>query len=333
MHGLLELLVLAAVLLGVTTWGMLHLGWAAGHVHQCCDDNTSRHVTCTPARLLLYAPLWLPLLLLAAAFLPGLIGSIWDGVDHCLTHGTNHHHLCLVHPPHLAHQATVWVVAPFILLMTPGMLRHGRRLVAQWYTTRALLGWSRTPHELGDDIQVVTLDEPLACVAGWFSSTIILSTGFLERCHPTTLEVVLAHERAHIARRDTFWSTLDRAMALICLSPLSTYLLRHLTLAQEQACDQSAARAVGSPIAVAQALVEVASLSMAVPQGSHSITSSVLETRVHSLLDSTSTRTHAPSQRMGRILKYVGGFGVLLWVGASPCHAALEWCAAHLLHP
>lgn len=333
MSGLLELLVFAGVLLAAATWIVLHLAWLGGHVSGAwTGESSSGRVTCAPVRLVLYAPLWLPVLLLCAALLPGVLDSIWGGMDHCLTHGTGHHHLCLVHPPHIAHQSTMWGVGAFMLLLTAlGAARHGRKLVAQWHTTRALLGWRKATHALGDDIQVIVLDEPLACVTGWFSSTIILSTGFLERCQATTLEVVLAHERAHIARRDTFWSTFDRAMALVCVPRLSTPLLRQLTLAQEQACDQRAAHAVGSRVAVAQALVEVASLSMTVPQGTHSIMSSVLETRVHCLLESPAS--HTPYQRVTRALQVSLGGGALLWLGASPCHAVLEWCAERLLHP
>ena len=335
MSGLLELLLLTGLLLGAATWGLVHLGVAWDRKHPIIHRDSSKLLRCASARLLLYSPVWLPLFLLMSALLPSLLHATWGvGMDHCLTHGTGHHHLCLIHPPHLAHQSVVWALAALILATIAWRgVRHGHRLREQWQMTRALLVWTQVDTNLGSDVHVVTHDRPFVFVTGWFSSRIVLSTGFLNRCCVTTLDVVLAHERAHIARRDTFWSTLDRAMALVFLAPFSARLLHHLALAQEQACDQQAVRVVGNPMTVAQALVEVAALSMTAPPGTHSIVSSTLESRVQCLLHSSSEseklRLFSPRCALHMVLL----LSLLLWVGAHPCHTLLEWCAEYLLHP
>jgi tetratricopeptide (TPR) repeat protein len=73
------------------------------------------------------------------------------------------------------------------------------------------------------------------------------------------LRAVLAHEAAHIRRRDaivSFAAHLNRC--LFWFHPLSWWLERQLAIAAEHACDEAAVRATGQAREYAQVLVEVA---------------------------------------------------------------------------
>jgi beta-lactamase regulating signal transducer with metallopeptidase domain len=73
------------------------------------------------------------------------------------------------------------------------------------------------------------------------------------------LRAVLAHENAHIARRDSLMALLAHVnRAVFWFHPLAWWLERTLALAAEHACDEAAAREVGRPERYAQVLVDMA---------------------------------------------------------------------------
>ena len=82
---------------------------------------------------------------------------------------------------------------------------------------------------------------------GLFRPTVVLPPGW-ERWPGATLRAVLAHERAHVARRDPLvagLASLNRC--LFWFHPLAWWLRRALALTAEQACDEAALRKVGAP--------------------------------------------------------------------------------------
>ncbi len=82
---------------------------------------------------------------------------------------------------------------------------------------------------------------------GLFRPTVVLPLGW-ERWPEATLRAVVAHERAHVARRDPLvagLASLNRC--LFWFHPLAWWLWRTLALTAEQACDEAAVRTVGAP--------------------------------------------------------------------------------------
>ena len=77
---------------------------------------------------------------------------------------------------------------------------------------------------------------------------------------PAQRDAVLAHELAHLSRRDPAWRVCSRIAACIgWLQPLNIVALRRLDALAEQVCDARAARAVADRHAVAEALYLCAS--------------------------------------------------------------------------
>ena len=78
----------------------------------------------------------------------------------------------------------------------------------------------------------------------------------LTRTPPEQLEALLAHELAHIARRDWLWNGLQCVLeALLFFHPAAWWLGRRIRAEREHACDDLAVVACGDAIALAEALV------------------------------------------------------------------------------
>jgi Zn-dependent protease with chaperone function len=73
------------------------------------------------------------------------------------------------------------------------------------------------------------------------------------------LQAVLAHENAHIARRDSLVALLAHAnRAIFWFHPLAWWLERALAVTAEHACDETAARQLGQPRRYAEVLLDMA---------------------------------------------------------------------------
>ena len=82
---------------------------------------------------------------------------------------------------------------------------------------------------------------------GLFRSTVMLPPGWRRWTDPQ-LRAVLAHEQAHVARRDPLVAGLASLnLCLFWFHPLAWWLRRTLALTAEQACDEAALHTVGAP--------------------------------------------------------------------------------------
>lgn len=317
MIGLFELIVWGGVLLLGASWLLTAMvgpwfvarRWGSAATRARC------------ARLVLHAPLWVPALLMGAMLLP----SALDLNDHCLSRNLDyHHHLCLLHPPHATGGVMVWLMAGAALaLMSWSLFREGSRLLKTTRMTRLLLATS-SPSPLGDEVHVLEHETPLAMTIGILRPRIVVSRGLLAGVSPHTLEVILAHERAHIARHDTRWSSLDRLVASWLPRAPRESLLSELLLAREQACDARAA-SQRSPLLVARALTEVWRLGLSASALGPSMTDAPLEARVRHLLDT-------PSE--GRLTRALPAALLLvpLLLGLGPLHGPMEELLSILMH-
>jgi Zn-dependent protease with chaperone function len=88
--------------------------------------------------------------------------------------------------------------------------RAGRELKAHRRLLRALPLAGALPGE--PSVTLIRATEPMAFCAGWLRPRVYLSTAALERLADAELEVVLAHERHHRARRDPLRLALGRVL-------------------------------------------------------------------------------------------------------------------------
>lgn len=319
MIGLLEVVLLATALLTITAWA------AAVFIAPArLPGKLAPGPRAVRARLWLYAPIWLPALLVSASVLPGVLGTALGLGDHCAAHAGHHHHLCVLHPPHISNHPLVWSLTAAVLL--PMLVTLGRAAWAgmqQFRLARALVRSSRAS-SFGPDVRLLDRQEPLALTVGFRRPVILLSDGLLDAVCPQTRDVILAHERAHVQRRDTAWAFLDSLAAALMPRTVRVGLMRELALAREQACDLWAAERAGK-LRVAQALTKVARLGLSQPAFGMSVAASSLEARVLHLLE-------PPQATRWWVAAPIALVIVVAALGAGPVHSMIERVVTLLLH-
>lgn len=88
---------------------------------------------------------------------------------------------------------------------------------------------------------------------------IVLPERALRELSRPELEAALAHELAHLTRRDPLWNVLASCVqAVFFFQPLNLLARRRVAAAAEDVCDAWAVRASGSPIPLARCLTTVA---------------------------------------------------------------------------
>jgi Zn-dependent protease with chaperone function len=100
---------------------------------------------------------------------------------------------------------------------------------------------------------------PLAFTIGLLSPAIYLSSGLVKLLMPDEVIAVLCHEWAHVLRRDNLWNWAVRLLRdLLFFLPGSHLLWRSMVASQDEACDALAVEITREPLALARALVKVA---------------------------------------------------------------------------
>jgi len=199
------------------------------------------------------APSLLPALLLVVCFAPGLLGALGLSEDHCLLH-PEHAHLCLVHPGAMLTPAlAAWLGIGAVGLARLGLEEAG--CVAR--ARRWLVGFRGATVGHASGVVWIAAARPLSFVAGLLRPRIHVTTALARALPPSQLEAVLAHERAHVRRRDPLARLAARALSRAQIPRVRRALLAEHALACEQACDAAAAQCVGDPLVVAEAILAV----------------------------------------------------------------------------
>ncbi len=101
---------------------------------------------------------------------------------------------------------------------------------------------------------------PCPLLAGWVNPTIVLPAGFTQSAKPAELQMAVAHELAHLKRKDLWLAaTPFLTQAIFYFHPLAWLAIRESAAASEEACDIEAMRlSGGSPSAYARLLLNSA---------------------------------------------------------------------------
>lgn len=212
-------------------------------------------------RLILWLLLLPPGVGVAYAASTLLVPSLMQGTAALTSACAVHHgallHACLWHPTGTEDSAVLWLGLATLALgaglaaaRALGCLLRGRREVMS--LVRLSRSWPDAPN-----VHVVEAERLLAIACGIGSGRIVLSSSLLRSLSPRELEVVLAHEQAHLRHRDALVSLVARVASFFHLPAVRRDLSRALGLAMEQRCDLVAAGAVGSRVVVAETILAV----------------------------------------------------------------------------
>lgn len=254
-------------------------------------DPRARH---TVLLVLLALPLGLGLAMLVATTAPSWLSTWLPQLDHCMSHDDAHAHLCFVHLPSV--HVHPLVAAGLLALTGWSLLRALLFVVKLVRALRVLRSLARTGEcDEGLGATVIDSAQPVCMAAGILRPRVLVSRGLLGQLDDEGQQVVLAHERAHVERRDALYATLGRGLAEFHFSWVAAWLVRELDIAAEQACDDEAALVVNDRLSVASAIVQVQRMV----QGHHmgatspltvSLVQHAVERRVEALFDSPPAR-------------------------------------------
>jgi beta-lactamase regulating signal transducer with metallopeptidase domain len=102
----------------------------------------------------------------------------------------------------------------------------------------------------------VTAEVLIPCTARVFRPVIWVPLSFLTHTPVAQLEALLAHELAHVARKDWLWNQVQCVLeALLFFHPAVWWLGRRIRQEREHACDDLAVATCGNVVALAEALV------------------------------------------------------------------------------
>jgi Zn-dependent protease with chaperone function len=251
---------------------------------------------------------------LAASLAPAFVGAVFMGgagydrilfgpADFCL-------HLNDSSPPSL-------ILLLSIAILMARVLTYGiQTIVVILRAVRLSLVLSGSSDKAFMGCLVLPVEEPQAYVMGILKPRVYISQGLLKQTNEGDLAPVLAHEHAHVARRDPLRRLIASVGLVMHLPGIAHLLNRLLTRTQEMAADADAARTVGDRVRVAEAIVRFARLQGPVRAAAMEFGSGDLEARVRELLD--------PHQRRGP--------SRVALVGCSAALVLLAFFAAHGLH-
>ena len=158
--------------------------------------------------------------------------------------------------PRTALASANWIPAVAAGLYVGGLLLFIGRLLYGWRLVRGMVRRSRRADLPGVIYESREVAVPLS--AGATRPVIILPSAWKTWPHDT-LAAVMAHEMAHVRRRDPLIACLARLnRAIFWFHPLAWWLERQLAITAEHACDEAAAGVVPERRRYAEILIEMA---------------------------------------------------------------------------
>ena len=165
------------------------------------------------------------------------------------------------------HAPLAWISVALLALWAAGFVGVISMRLAAWFRIRGLLRASAPMEIENAGLRVRTapgLLEP--GVVGIFQLTLLLPEGILERLVPRQLESVLAHELAHMRRRDNLTAALHMLVeALFWFHPAIWWIGARLVETREAACDEAVLSVGNEPRDYAEAILGVCKLCVESP--------------------------------------------------------------------
>lgn len=246
---------------------------------------------------------------------------LWATVmDHCALHAADHG--CGWHLPIEGTRSAGMTLATVLSVFAPLMSFKAARVISQHRRLQRLLALARFDHDLG--AFRLPIAAPMAFTAGLLRPGIYLSDGLLDALNSGQIQQVLAHEQAHVARRDGLLKLGLSVLSAGHWPAVRRQLFRDWELACEQRCDAAAAETPSKATDLAECLVRVGRLTLAHQPVGPSVCrldGGHLEQRIWALLE--------PAERPSRTshLLLAAAFAAVLTTVASlapPIHLLLE---------
>jgi bla regulator protein BlaR1 len=179
-------------------------------------------------------------------------------------------------------------------LWTIWLIGFAAIIVMRFWMWRRIQGLLRssTPFEIPDvavpsSIQVRAVPgvmEP--SVIGWLTPVLLVPSNITAQLSPEQLKAIVAHEMAHIRRRDNLTSAIHMIVeAVFWFHPAVWWIGTRLVDERERACDEEVLRSGNEPIVYAEGMLQVCKTYLESPWRCVSgVTGSDVKKRVHAIL-------------------------------------------------
>lgn len=232
-----------------------------------------------------------------------------------------------------AQSSLPWIVLTWLC----GVVFLSSRLVFGWMQTRRIARnnarpagaeWQQTAKRLSDALQLrraVTLLESAAVevpsVIGWLKPVVLLPGSTLTGLTPEQIEMVLAHELAHIRRHDFFVNLLQAFVeTLMFYHPAVWWISAQVRIERENCCDDLAVAVCGNRIQYARALTRLEELRATAPTIAVAANGGSLLERIRRIATSRDEATSTTS-RWAAAIAVLSIIGIALVVPAIPALA------------
>lgn len=205
--------------------------------------------------------------------------------------------------PVLPWMTSIWLIGVALLsLRLAGGLLQASRLKRR-ATRNVTAEWQQSVANLCERLRVsrpVALLESsfvkVPTVVGWLRPVILLPASAIAGLTPAHLEVIVAHELAHVRRYDYLVNMLQSvAETLLFYHPAVWWISRQIRMEREHACDDLAIAACGDAIVYARALTQLERLRASGPQLAMAASGGSLLGRIHRIIDTPPAgRTSSP---------------------------------------
>lgn len=270
------------------------------------------------------APVAVGGLLAGFIFLPTVLSLLGVASDHCQGYAAGFSPPCLLHPLVTMERELPWVV--FLPINALGLVFLARIIWEFLRLRRLICALTVASHPGGArDLRIVESEWPLAMASSIPRPRIFVSSKLVQSLSSPQLAVVLAHEQAHLRRRDPVRYFIAHAISCLHVPWRRRQLLEDLSLAAEQACDEEAAQQVGDRLLVADTIVQVERLFHKQSSSAFALLPSFMGNQVVSRVEAllASPQKPVPAHRM---MSYVcmGLVVTVLMLAAEPLHRFTE---------
>jgi beta-lactamase regulating signal transducer with metallopeptidase domain len=212
-----------------------------------------------------------------------------------------------------------------------GVLVLSVRLLGGWLSTRRLRStgitapapeWQHTFDRLARRLRVprgvqllvsAVVDVPV--VVGWLRPIVLVPIGAFTGLPPDYVTALLAHELAHVRRRDYLVNLLQRVSeALLFYHPAVWWVSGQIRIEREMCCDDVAVALEGDPISYARALAELDACRVRTPRMELAANGTSLLDRIRRLLGQTTSAWHlmpGPGALAGLVILWFVGLAVV----------------------
>jgi VWFA-related protein len=235
--------------------------------------------------------------------------------------------------------ATAWqrLLPTLVALWLAGVLTFSIRIFGGWRLIAQLrrashpaaVEWQRTLEEIAARMK---MSQPVRLlmsslvevptVIGWLRPVILVPVSALTGLPPEHVTALLAHELAHILRRDYIAGILQSiAEALLFYHPAVWWISGQLRAERELCCDDLAVAASGDVLLYARALAELESIQPARLRPALAANGGSLVNRIRRLIEPAQSAVDAlpgPAASWAMVLLWVAGLGIAAAQASQP---------------